>query len=62
MASTNSPNLIRNELEPKSTKYVENVFNLIPLDLQETRFRIERLSKITKTSRVDKYKKYQKMV
>ena len=62
MESNNSPNLIKNELETKSTKYVENAFNLIPLDLQETRFRMDGLSKITKTSRVDKYKKYQKMV
>ena len=59
MASKNSQNLIKNELETKSTKHVENVLNLVPLDLQETRFRIERLSKITKTRGVDKYKKYQ---
>ena len=36
--------------------------NLIPLDLQETRFRMERLSKITKTRGADKYETYQKMV
>ena len=62
MASKNSQNLIKNELETKSTKHVENVLNLIPLDLQETRFRIEELSKITKTRGADKYKKYQKNV
>ena len=54
MASTMSKNLIKNELEMKSTKHVENVLNLIPLDLQETRFRIEGLSKITKTRGADK--------
>ena len=73
MASKMSRNLIKNELETKSTKHVENVINLTPLDLQETRFRIERLSKTTKISQmvsngakwcqmVDKYKKIQKMV
>ena len=55
MASKRSQNLIKNELETKSTKHVENVINLTPLDLQETRFRIERLPKITKTRGVDKY-------
>ena len=49
MASTNSQNLMENELETKSTKHVENVLNSIPLDLQETRFRVDRLPKITKT-------------
>ena len=33
MASNKSQNLIKNELETKSTKHVENVLNLIPLDL-----------------------------
>ena len=44
----------KKELETKSTKHVENVLNLIPLDLQETRF--EGLSKITKTRGADKSK------
>ena len=57
MASKSSQHLIKNELETKSTKHVENVLNLIPLDLQETRFRMEGLSKITKTRGADKYKK-----
>ena len=52
--------LIKNELETKSTKNAENVLNLIPLDLQETRFRMESLSKITKTRGADKYKKISK--
>ena len=60
MASKMSKNLIKNELETKSTKHVENVLNLIPLDLQETRFRIEELSKITKTRGADKYTKISK--
>ena len=54
-----SHNLIKNELEMKSTKHVENVPNLVPLDLQETRFRMERLSKITKTRGGDKSKTIQ---
>ena len=54
MASKMSQNLIQNELETKSTKNAENVLNLLPLDLQETRFRIEELSKITKTKGADK--------
>ena len=45
MAPKNAQNLIKNELETKSTKHVENVQNLIPLDLQETRVRIEKVSK-----------------
>ena len=53
-------NLIKNEFETKSTKHVENVLNLIPLDLQEPRFRMEELSKITKTRGANKYKKIQK--
>ena len=57
MASKNSQNLIKNELGTKSTKHVENVLNLTPLDLQETRFRIEKLSKTTKARGADKYKK-----
>ena len=60
MASKISQNLIKNELGTKSTKHVENVLNLIPLDLQETRFRIERLSKITKTRGAGKYKQISK--
>ena len=54
MASKISQTLIKNELETKSTKNAENVLNLIPLDLQETRFRMEGLSKITKTRGADK--------
>ena len=57
MASKRSQNLIKNELETKSTKNAENVLNLLPLDLQETRFRMEGLSKITKTRGADKYNK-----
>ena len=60
MASKKSQNLMKNEPETKSTKHVENVPNLIPLDLQETRFRMEGLSKITKTRGADKYKQISK--
>ena len=60
MASKRSQNLIKNELETKSTKHVENVLNLTPLDLQETRFRMEWLSKTTKARGADKSKKIQK--
>ena len=60
LASKNLQNLIKNELETKSTKHVENVLNSIPLDLQETRFRTEGLSKITKTRGGDKSKTIQK--
>ena len=60
MASKNSQNLIKNELGTKSTKHVENVLNLTPLDLQETRFRMEGLSKITKIRGADKSKTIQK--
>ena len=56
LASKMSQNLIKNELETKSTKHVGNVPNLRPSGLQETRFRMERLSKITKTRGADKYK------
>ena len=56
MASKTSQNLIKIELETKATKHVKNVLNLIPLDLQETRFRMEGLSKITKTRGADKSK------
>ena len=59
MASKTSQNPIRNELETKSTKHVENVLNLTPLDLQETSFRMEGLSKITKTRGADKSKTMQ---
>ena len=62
MASKRSQNPIKNEFETKSTKHVENVLNLTPLDLQETRFRVEGLSKITKTRSADKYKQIQKNV
>ena len=57
MASKRSQNPIKIELETKSTKHVENVLNLTPLDLQETRFRMEGLSKITKTRGADKSQK-----
>ena len=60
MASKTSQNLIKTELETKSTKHVENVLNLTPLDLQETRFRMEGLSKITKTRGADKSKTIRK--
>jgi len=62
MASKRSQNPIKIELETKSTKHVENVLNLIPLDLQETRFRMEGLSKITKTRGADKSNKIQKQL
>ena len=54
MASKTSRNLIKIELETKATKHVKNVLNLIPLDLQETRFRMEKLPKTTKTRGADK--------
>ena len=60
MASKRLQNLIKNELETKSTKHVENVLNLISLELQETRFRMEWLSKTTKTRGAGKYKKISK--
>ena len=60
MASKRSQNPIKNELETKSTKHVENVLNLTPMDLQETRFRMEGLPTITKTRGADKSKKIQK--
>ena len=60
IASKTSQNLIKNELETKSTKHVGNVPNLRPSDLQETRFRMEALSKITKTRGADKYKQISK--
>ena len=60
MASKTSQNLIKIELETKATKYVKNVLNFIPLDLQETRFRMERLSTITKIRGAYQHKKYKK--
>ena len=54
IASKISQNLTKNELETKSTRNAENVQNLLPSDLQETRFRMEGLSKITKTRGADK--------
>ena len=59
ITSKRSQNPIKNELETKSTKHVENILNLTSLDLQETRFRMEELSKITKTRHADKYNKIQ---
>ena len=47
-------------LETKFLKHAENVPNSMPLDLQETRFRIEWLPKITKTRSADKYEKHMK--
>ena len=61
IASKKIQNLMKNEPETKSTKHVENVLNLIPLDLQETRFRMEWLPKIAKTRGADKCQKYQNM-
>jgi hypothetical protein len=60
MASKTSQNLIKIELETKATKHVKNVLNLIPLDLQETRFQMEGLSKITKTRGAYQHKKISK--
>ena len=60
MASKISQNLIKNELETKSTKNAENVLNLTPLDLQETGFRMEWLPKIIKTRGANKYKQISK--
>ena len=60
MASKTSQNLIQIELETKATKHIKNVLNSIPLDLQETRFRMEELSKITKARGADKSKKIPK--
>ena len=60
MASKSSQNLIKNKLETKSTKHVGNVISLTPLDLQETRFRVEWLSKTTKARGADKSKQIQK--
>ena len=60
MASKWSQNPIKNELGTKSTKHVENVLNLTLLDLQETRFQVEWLSKTTKTRGADKYLKISK--
>ena len=57
MASKIKENLNKNKLETKPTKHVENLLKLVPLDLQETRFRMEQLSQITKTRGADKYKK-----
>ena len=62
MASKTSQNLIKIELETKATKHVKNVLNLIPLDLQETRFRMEGLSTITKIRGAYQHKKYKKMM
>ena len=60
MASKRSQNPMKNELETKSTKKAENVLNLIFWDLQETRFRMEGLSKIIKTRGADNYKNISK--
>ena len=47
-------------LKRSQTKHVENVLNLTPLDLQETRFRVEKLSKTTKARGADKHLKISK--
>ena len=60
MASKIKENLNKNKLEMKPTKHVGNLLKLIPLDLQETRFRMEGLSKITKTRGADKNNKISK--
>ena len=60
MVSKGSQNLRKTELESKSTTNVENKLNLTSLELQETRFRMEELSKITETRGADKYKKHTK--
>ena len=57
MASKRTQNLVKHELETKSTKHVENVLNLTPLDLQETRFRMEGFPKNTKTRGANKSNK-----
>ena len=44
-------------LEKKSTKHVEHVPNVMPLDLQETCFRMEWSQTITKTRGADKSQK-----
>ena len=57
MASKIKENLKKNRLGTKRTKHIENLLNLKPSDLRETRFRIEGLQKITKTRGADKYNK-----
>ena len=57
-----APDGTKNKLETKSTKHVENVVNLILVDLQETRFRMERLPKTTKIRGADKYEEISKIV
>ena len=60
MASKIKENLKKNKLVTKPTKHLEHVLILKLSDFQETRFRIEWLSKITKTRGADKYKNIQK--
>ena len=64
LVSNGTLNILRNQrkskkntLGTKPTKHVENVQIVKPSDLQETRFRMEWLSKITKTRGADKYTK-----
>ena len=52
----------KNKLDTMSTKHVENKLNLTSLELQETRFRIEWLSKITETGGAGKHTTIQKHV
>ena len=60
MASKIKENRQKNRLGTKPTKHVENVLILKPSDMQETRFRMEGLSKITKTRGADKCKNISK--
>ena len=62
VASIMYQNLVKMTIATKPTKHIENVLNLIPSVLQETRFRMESLPKITKTRGADKNNNYQKVV
>ena len=57
IASKIKENLEKNNLGTKPAKHLENVLISKLSDLQGTRFRMEGLSKITKTGGADKYKK-----
>jgi hypothetical protein len=60
MASKIKENLKKNKLGTEPTKHIENDLILKLLDFQETCFRMERLSKITKARGADKYKQISK--
>ena len=60
MASKIKENLKKNKLGTKPTKHLENVLILKLSDCQETSFRMEGLSEITKTRGADKYKQISK--